>query len=195
MASQQITPGWGGQEVGDLGGCGGGGVRLGLSGGFWVPGVPAGGPAEQTAGNKAGLQRAETQSSSHTGPVSDQTGLHFIPRTAWGQWAAFFSREKAASDQHTYQKWTHTHATEPTHMHGNSCNTSSFTHTVFARRHSCTCTHTQSPWIHTASVALSSLTQKACVYLASAQNNTPLSPSYWSPLVCSSTGHPLFLLT
>lgn len=127
MASEQITRGWGGQEVGDLGGCGGGGVRPGLSGGFWVPGVPAGGPAEQTAGNKAGLQHAETQSSSHAGPVSNQTGLDFRPRTAWGQWAAFFSREKAASDQHAYQNGrthmqlsprtcTEMHATHP-HSH------------------------------------------------------------------------------
>ena len=37
--------------------------------------------------------------------------------------------------------------------------------------------------------------QKACVCLVSAQTNTPLSPSYWSPLICSSTGHALFLLT
>lgn len=39
-------------------------------GGWWfrIPGVPAGGPAEQTAGNKAGLQHAETQSSSNADP-------------------------------------------------------------------------------------------------------------------------------
>lgn len=70
MASKQITRGWGGQEVGDLGGCGSRGVRLGpcVGGRFRIPGVPAGGPAEQTAGNKAGLQHAETQSSSNADP-------------------------------------------------------------------------------------------------------------------------------
>lgn len=103
MTSEQITPGRGGQEVGDLGGCSSGGVQLGLRGGFWVPGVPAGEPAEQTTGNKAGLQHAETQRSSHAGLVSDQTRQEFKPRTAWGQWAAFFSREKVTADRHTYQ--------------------------------------------------------------------------------------------
>lgn len=92
-----------GHEVGDLGGCSSGGVRLRLrrGGGSWVPGVPAGGPAEQTAGNKARLQCAETQSSSHGSPVSGQTRQDFRPTTAWRQRAAFFSGEKATSDQGT----------------------------------------------------------------------------------------------
>lgn len=130
MASEQIAPGWGGQEVGDLGGCGGGGVQLGLRGGFWVPGVPAGGPAVQTAGNKAGLQHANTETElqpCRPSFRSDQTKRDVRPRTEWGQWAAFFSRERTMSDQHTQNG--HTHTSNWTHAHARKCmHTSWFTH-------------------------------------------------------------------
>lgn len=96
--------------------------------GFQSPSVPAGGPAEQTAGNKAQLQHAETQSSSHAGLDSGQTRRDFKHWTAWGQWAAFFSGEKATSDQCVQQNG-HTHAIEPTHMHRDGTRTSQFTHT------------------------------------------------------------------
>lgn len=125
-----------------------------MEGGDRVPGVPVGGPAEQTAGNKAGLQR-------HRAPTMRARS------SGWTEDPGRHEDSELLSSPENRPRLIRTNG----HMH-----TSSFTHAVLANVHSCA--HRHKLHYFTQPQSLSHLLQKACVYLATAQNNSPLSPSY-----------------
>lgn len=187
------------REVGDLGGCGGGVVRPSLREGVvWVLGVPAGGPAEQIAGNKAGLQRDET----HRGPAiqarglrPDQTRLDFRSKISM-RTVSFFLRwckghvwwAHIPERTLVQNMWTHAQTQKRMHSHIKCLHAG-----LFCMYRNTYTPSTVSPWIHRVSAPLLSLmfdTKALC--LSGPDSKTLLSPSYWSTLGCSSTGDPLF---
>lgn len=135
-----------------------------MEGGDRVLGVPVGGPAEQTAGNKAGLQR-------HRAPTMRARS------SGWTEDPGQHGDSELLSSPENRPRLIRTNGHMRLNPHAQKCvHTSSFTHAVFANVHSCT--HRHKLHYFTQPQSHSHPSQKACVYLATAQNNSPLSPSY-----------------